>query len=1750
MTKIVGDELPVYGGTSFMEWCIHWKAVEAKLERNGCKTFMGSEKTFHPDKKPSLPRAPRYVRTVTDADGNAVEVEAQMPYQEVMQRHAAQMKIDDSHRRLNERHEIALSILNESLPLSLQNAISKIPQLHQRVNLLRSESMVSAGMNAKTDWLRAFTDLKTKSKSVKDLDVFFDLLTELNDQYDLIEGTTEAAIANKIIQTCLKLKSNLPAKDEAFTPLITKLMERDLIKNFPTYEHLITTVKDSFLLYRRARNEGNTDESTVTPKGNTQAVRVRDRCKLHPRGTHTQAECRQRESTDKQPSNRRLAMNTTQSRKVNKPERKPYDRNTGSKSCANCNMDNHQTWQCRKLPLCNKCNLRGHQTEACPVGAAGSQSAHNTKSVFDRLGPALELLGDQLKKSQKPATPTKTTEVADAVKLLASKLSGFITHVDAEVLPEHHADEPALDEGDIIEQLLATKEDDNSHSAQKVTDQKFLDSACSKTMTPFKDNFIDFRPVNYGTVTVANEQRIPIKGIGTYKFQVNDEKFILMDNVLYVPDLASTLISVNDLVSEDDYAVIFTSKSCHLYHYKNKDMQTIGTKEDRLYHHNPTNSSSVPTDGPAVANATDDLMDFSWLDDEYDYEAPDANEASVKHNAFNTKTKTNLDTVKLWHGRLGHINYPYLSKMLALNLVSGIDLHASQNNKINNPQNKNSTSTANESANATSAKLQCIVCDAGKMRKKHIPHTAHPNRQVNEQWNTDLHGPISTLSYHRYKYFQIMIEYNSRFLIGFFLKRKSEASSFMKTVVETSEAEKNRPVLKIQADNGELKSNEFDNWCSKREPPINIIWTPPYTHEMNGPAERPLQSIAGISRCLLFHARLPPKMWEFSYAHAVYLKNRTYHAYHHKTPYEVWYGTKPDLSHLRIFGCLTIMWVTNEKHRPKLAYRGRPGILLGFVSDRIAIVFSFDKQQIEHHAHYRCYETRFPGLSTLSLRDLLEAENPEIDPITLAQIYADHDIHDPLYPSLDSRGGRKVIRQTDDDPDSHPHTHTLSNGETDSDRDTQPTSPLIRTNNQNTLEKLFDDMSDSDNDSGSSTETEIKNQEMKKRSKHPKDVGEWDQNPKAPSKRQKFIPIDEHATDDLSLKANMDAVKAFKDQFGDASFISFKNAVNTNEIMSQTSMEATTMKNIELNKIMDLSLRAYKAGENLKVKNKDGKLHVSDLPPVPRSFDEAMKSKFAPEWRKAMDAEMNSHAEHKTWKLVDKPENRQIVNSHWIYDYKLDSDGYLDKFKARTVAGGDTQTKDIDYKETFSPVVRIQSLRLMVALSLIFNLVVEQMDVSTAFLYGKLTETNYMRQPKGYVKRNEQGIPLVCELLQSIYGLHQAARDWNITLDEFLIENGFTRATADPCVYYKIDRYNNEFKVVIVYVDDLMLFGLTIDSVNQVKDAFKNRFKMKELGAPKWLLGIQMERRPNAIWLGQPRYAREILEGANMWNFRQGEHDLPVTSKPTPMVINWQHNEASEPLSKEEHAAYRSTLMKLSYLCQQTRPDMIYAVNVLAQYQQQPNKDDWKALLRVLRYLRGTWDHGIEYQRTARPLTVFLNDDLLLADESIRPIGHADASYANESKRRSRSGYVFLVAGAAISWMTKVQPTVALSSTESEYYALGESVKEALWIRHLLTELSFATNNPTVIHQDNKSTIAIAYNPIHHQRIKHIDIRAHFLRQHLSDKKIELTYCPTEDMIADVLTKPLPQAQHHRLSRLMGMTSLTDFNLKHKPELS
>ena len=510
----------------------------------------------------------------------------------------------------------------------------------------------------------------------------------------------------------------------------------------------------------------------------------------------------------------------------------------------------------------------------------------------------------------------------------------------------------------------------------------------------------------------------------------------------------------------------------------------------------------------------------------------------------------------------------------------------------------------------------------------------------------------------------------------------------------------------------------------------------------------------------------------------------------------------------------------------------------------------------------------------------------------------------------------------------------------------------------------------------------------------------------------------------------------------------------------------------------------------------------------PCSVAEAKSSYDHARWVEAMVREMQSLHQNKVWALVEPPPNRKVIGSKWVFKRKVNTNGEVERHKACLVAQGFSQKYGLDYEETFSPVVRFESIRSVIALGAQHKLQLRQMDVSTAFLNGEFDEEVYMQQPEGFVEEGKEY--MVCYLKRSIYGLKPSPRCWNHALDSKLREMKFKPTSGDPCLYVHTDQ-GGEMSLVAVYVDDLILGGRSGSKMTAVKRELSCRFEMKDLGALHHFLGIKVvqDLLTEVIWIGQPLYVKKILQRYQMQECKPV--NTPVTHD-VKLV-------AESPNNVCDQQMYQAIVGSLLYLSTKTRPDIAYAVGSIARFCARPTQQHWVALKRILRYLKGTSNYGLSYK----------------GDVGGEITGYSDADWAGDiTDRKSTSGYVFMQAGDAISWKSRKQSCVALSTAEAEYIALSAAVQEALWLQQITSDLFNMHAKAMTIFEDNQSTIALAKIQHTHGRTKHVDIKYHFIRDEVEAGRIKISYFPTEDMIGDIFTKGLAIQKFKKFGELAG----------------
>ena len=512
----------------------------------------------------------------------------------------------------------------------------------------------------------------------------------------------------------------------------------------------------------------------------------------------------------------------------------------------------------------------------------------------------------------------------------------------------------------------------------------------------------------------------------------------------------------------------------------------------------------------------------------------------------------------------------------------------------------------------------------------------------------------------------------------------------------------------------------------------------------------------------------------------------------------------------------------------------------------------------------------------------------------------------------------------------------------------------------------------------------------------------------------------------------------------------------------------------------------------------------SSAVPVPTNVYEAKKT---PEWSAAYDKEIKSFVDNDILEFVQREPDMKVLGWRWVFRVKENTVTGALTYKARGTIRGDHQVEGVDYDETFAPVARLKTLRMMLSIVCDNNLECENMDVDTAFLYGQKQADDpevYVRIPDGFPmpnRRHSNGRELVGRLKRHVYGLKQAPRTWFRTLSEHLVSIGFKPCIHDPCLFTR--RSEGRLAYIFVYVDDLVIATNTVKEMRMVKLELSNKWSMKDLGPIESILGIRVirDREKRTLSMSQERYIDVLLMKFKLEN---------VKAAKTPMSPGYRLTKQGCAATPEEQILasrrpYRELVGSLMYLMVCTRPDIAYAISQLSRYCSNHGTEHWNALMQVVRYVKGSKGSGVTYK----------------GGNLLYPSMFSDATFASDvDSKKSVSAYISYVGGGPVSWKSKLQSTVALSSCESEYIALCAAAQEAVHLRYLFLELvPDVRGTPIVVFEDNTSTIEVSKNPVLHEKQKHVDVKYHYVKECITEGRIQVRYLRTDLMLADLLTK-------------------------------
>jgi hypothetical protein len=1074
------------------------------------------------------------------------------------------------------------------------------------------------------------------------------------------------------------------------------------------------------------------------------------------------------------------------------------------------------------------------------------------------------------------------------------------------------------------------------------------------------------------------------------------------------------------------------------------------------------------------------------------------------------------DKLFLLHERLGHLNTSTILESIKNDLFLN-------------------TGLKNKDCRKNIDRPLCNICARAKITRT-IFSKIHKIRGKNfgDYISVDLALFPSIPSREGYKYVLTIIDHASKKSFVFPLKNRNgvDIINCIKKFFESVKS-LNARIKHYHADGGpELISKEL--LLLLKDIGATYTWNPADTPELNSTSERRFRTLGERTICLLIRSGLPKAFWWDAYEASNYITNHlpTKTSKGYISPEEFLKGVPPDISHFRVWGCQTFARKPRNYLRKDLSDKTYSGYFIGYSTEGeigykiwvpslkevvISIHCNFNEVIPDYRDEYFeeltkydfSYESRemnpsdfqhLVGAKYVDNDDWLEYVNTKVGVV-------DRNIVVWRAPVIDSKGNIGI----EEDAPIHVSDVIKMMGSTDT-----PSTRQELEKQHNQLVRLRE-------------ETLVRSrEELRARSMHSnkkrarEDIGQFTRPAPADDLDNDSIEVTPRTMKRLEKKLDSKK-KAYSKTPGRSELASQRGRPDGGGGTSEKSNNNSYMPPLDSNdrnydekesvlepqEPVDHSMRERRKRVATKLLNV-GKLgSISEISTVanllkevdeevePQSFDEANSSSL---WRKSMREEIKNMENRSCWKIVKRPSGKKFIRSRYVYKIKRDFSGKIKKRKSRLVIQGFRQDES-DYSETYAPVVKGNTFRLLVALARTLGLDIQHMDVDAAFLYADLDEDIYMEPPPNVT------VPDGCciKLLKSLYGLKQAPRNWYQNIKMFIESRGFKQSVLDNCLYiYKTD---DHITLISLYVDDILIAGSDPEYIQQLKSEFSSQYDMKDLGRVEHYLGMRISWIGDDIKVDQQSYVSDLVTrfSAQLRGYESKKYSSPM-ARELKLSKNDLKTMSQQQQQYVDSFPYQSIVGALLYLAINTRPDIAYSINSLARFNSCPTFQSCKAAIRVLCYVRDTSKLGLN----------FCSDELNLNCFS-------DSDWAGDvDSRRSTTGYVVFAAGTPIAWCSKLQTTIAISSMEAEYMAAFFAVQEVVWLKGVLSEMDLDYGQPVPLLIDNQSAIRLAKNPMYHKRSKHIEIKWHWLREKVAEQHVvELVYVRSMDNTADIFTKAL-----------------------------
>ena len=1332
-----------------------------------------------------------------------------------------------------------------------------------------------------------------------------------------------------------------------------------------------------------------------------------------------------------------------------------------------------------------------------------------------------------------------------------------------------------------------------------------IDTGASASFSHCLEDFISFKPMDS---TVSGLGTLNIKGIGTIKYKVvNDNKEIvnmIIKNAYYVPDLQTRLLSPQQLISQqlvkqqcshDDKVYLLrwkgNTKTVKFQPHSNLPMlRTAGgygvikSLNANLKSANPVKCFKARREIPRFqlqpeleqdSSDTEETL-CSFIDNNKNKSTsettsraeteiePVSDTIKVKcsrtncsdcSRVFTRVDDTNLtitdftnltDDQKLllhYHEKLDHMNFKRIKHYCKLGLL---------------PKRL--------------AKVEAPVCLACQMGKGHKVSRSRHNKIVNEtitkpgqlvhvdQGICSQPGRPMTLSgqnnSNKITVFTLFVDSISKKLsISFQHSTKAEATIDGKNVFEREAAAENVKIHNYRADNGTFRAKAFIDDCTAKDQRVTFCGVG--AHWQNGVAERHIRTIVERARTVLLHASaqwpddiIETELWTFALNHCVQQWNKTPRPeLNNLTPDEVFTGITERENHVldidnnfHPFGCPVYVLkskLQDNKTIPKWDSRMRTGVFLGHSkmhARNVALVMNTKTMNISPQYHV-IFDDKFQtldsklkdvdkikiweGISKRALADNTSATEsvdfkcPDFEPEQVSYINTNN--NNPLR-----------LATTEEDSDT-----AAADPPQSKDTNTSSTTTHKRDLSQRELKSSFrkrtSQVSFSDGHSEIVTHerpTDNRVEEMLKQTNNTSTSTRQDKPTVSSSshrhrRRTQYVLhpgySSTESTGSRKSKRKRKPSAKVRDAFDAMHSLAADIALDRNQNSNMSF-------NAQIERILDLSMTPE--GE---INDLNPHSFIASVNPNILNHRDAMKAHDREAFENAMREEINKMMKEEIFEEVpysEVPKTHNVLGAVWSHRRKTTPTGDVYRHRSRLCVNGSQQTEGIDYTETYSPVISWTCVRIMLILSSLLGLKSRQVDYVQAFPQATLPEGEqvYMRIPTGYKTDRKN---TVLKLLKNCYGLKQAAYNWNNHLKAGLEQLGFKASAQEPCLYMKDDI------ICLVYVDDTLFFAkddsIIDDHIRQLQNL---NFDLTIEGDIESFLGVKVEKDDKSIKMSQPALTQTILDTLGLQDDSKC-HDTPAVSPPLHA-----HKNGAE---RKEKWSYRSVIGMLTYLARNTRPDIEYAVHQCARFQINPKLAHENAIKRIGRYLLGTKDKGVIFSPNPNKIgTIECFVDADFAGNYAKEISDDPSSV------KSRTGCVIKFGNCPITWFSRMQTEIALSTTEAEYIALSTATRELLPMRELLVEISTILKleevKPTIrctLFEDNVGAETLARTPNINPRTKHIAIKYHHFRDAVKNKILFIHRVETENQLADIFTKAVPRPVLRKLRHeIMGWQAM------------